>query len=42
MMRMAPAGYIAGSLGVLGLDERIDALTHGHQDGYCAAGARIF
>ena len=39
MMRTAPAGYIAGPRDARVLGERIAALTHGHPDGYRAAGA---
>ena len=39
MMRTAPAGYIAEHDSARILGERIAALTHGHPDGYRAAGA---
>ncbi|MCZ9312945.1 MAG: ADP-ribosylglycohydrolase family protein [Methanocorpusculum sp.] len=39
MMRTAPAGYVAGPREAQILGERIAALTHGHPDGYRAAGA---
>ena len=39
MMRTAPAGYVAGPREARVLGERIAALTHGHPDGYRAAGA---
>lgn len=39
MMRTAPAGYVAAPREARVLGERIAALTHGHPDGYRAAGA---